>query len=370
MEELKDGLDKYIITEDTSIIDAMRRLDETARGILFAVDRQGRLSGCLTDGDIRRWILKTGKLAGKAGLMINRSPAFLFEGDREGDKGMLKGHRVVSMPVINSDRKIVGIRFGNGKQQDDLQKGQDALREANVIIMAGGKGTRLYPYTKILPKPLIPIGDIPILERILCRFHSYGVRRFYITVNYKKEMIKSYFTELNLPFEIHYVEESQPLGTAGSIRLIEDKFQSPVIITNCDILIEADYTNMLDYHIKSGNCMTVVSSLKHTSIPYGVLHTEQNGIISSIEEKPQLSYLVNTGMYIVNPACLPYIPENTVFHMTDLLEAMMGQGGQVGMYPISENAFLDMGEFEEMKRMEERMNANRENPAEAAYEGM
>ena len=221
--------------------------------------------------------------------------------------------------------------------------------------MAGGKGTRLYPYTKILPKPLIPIGDIPILERIINRFCAFGVSKYYMTVNYKKNMIKSHFAELAPDYSIEYIEEDIPMGTAGSIKLIHEKFNAPVVVTNCDILIEADYEDIYEYHRNSGNVMTIVSALKNIEVPYGVLKTAANGVVTAFEEKPKLSYFVNTGMYIVNGDMLDKIPENTFFHMTNLVEKLMNEGLQVGMYPISEEAFLDMGEFEEMRRMEEKL---------------
>ena len=173
-------------------------------------------------------------------------------------------------------------------------------------------------------------------------------------------MIRSYFTDLDPPYEIHYVEENIPLGTAGSIRLIDKKFHSPVFVTNCDILIDADYSNILAYHKDSGNAMTIVSALKNTVIPYGVLHAKEKGIITSMEEKPMLSNFINTGMYIVDPDLLVNIPKDTVFHMTDFAALLMREGYQVGMYPVSEDSFLDMGEFEEMHRMEEKLNLRME----------
>ena len=144
-----------------------------------------------------------------------------------------------------------------------------------------------------------------------------------------------------------------PLGTAGSIYLINESFDQPVIVTNCDILIQADYNKIITYHKESGNAMTIVSSLKNSVIPYGVINLGENGVISSMDEKPTLSHFINTGMYVVNPECLKMIPKNTVYHMTNLAEQLMSDGKRVGMFPISEDSFLDMGQFEEMKRMEE-----------------
>ena len=235
-----------------------------------------------------------------------------------------------------------------------------SLSEVPVIIMAGGKGTRLYPYTKVLPKPLIPIGDIPIMERIINKFRDYGAEKFFATVNYKKGMIKSYFAENQMDFTIDYVEEDKPLGTAGSLSLIKEQFEKPFIVTNCDILINADYDDIYKYHMESGNELTIVSALKNIVVPYGVIHSSENGTVASMEEKPKLSYFVNTGMYILNPELIKDIPDDTFFHMTDLTNKLLKEGRKVGMYPISEDSFLDMGEFEEMHRMEAKLNLKSE----------
>ena len=181
-----------------------------------------------------------------------------------------------------------------------------------------------------------------------------------IFVNYRKNMIKSYFTDTAKDYEINYVEENQPLGTAGSLRLIEEEFEQPFIVTNCDILIHADYEDVYRYHRESGNELTIVSALKNIVVPYGVIHSSENGAVQSMEEKPKLSYFVNTGMYILNPELKKEIPENTFYHMTDLTDKLLKENRKVGMYPISEDSFLDMGEFEEMHRMEKKLDLKSE----------
>lgn len=357
VQKLDTELKHFLITEKLNIVDCLERLDVTAKGILFVTDSDNKLVGCLTDGDIRRWILKNGNLDGNAGLFMHRDPKYLYENNRSSAKKLMEGHRISSLPIVDSEMHIIDILFDVRSDSGEQGKiSSKVLCNTDVIIMAGGKGTRLFPYTKILPKPLIPIGDIPILERIMERFYSFGADRFYLTVNYKKEMIRSYFHEIVKPYRIVFVEETLPLGTAGSIRLIDKKFDNPVIVTNCDILIDADYGQVLGHHLTSGNDMTIVSSLKNTIIQYGVLHTKEQGIVTSMEEKPHLSNFINTGMYIINPEYLNWIPNNEVFHMTQLAQMMIEKGKKVGMYPISENSFLDMGQFEEMKKMEEKIN--------------
>ncbi|NBJ92521.1 nucleotidyltransferase [bacterium 1xD42-62] len=335
----------------------MQKIDRNNKGILYIVDKDKRMLGSLTDGDIRRWIIKTGDLNGKAKQVMYTNTKYLLAHESKKAQEYMSVEGLNSVPILDSNRIIEDIIFYNnslGKKNKNCM----ALSQIPVIIMAGGKGTRLYPYTKILPKPLIPIGDIPILERIIGKFRTYGVNEFYLTINYKKEMIKSYFNEINPDYTIHYIEENIPLGTAGSIELIKEEFNTPIIVSNCDTLIEDDYEEILKYHKESGNALTIVSALKNTIIPYGVIHSQEQGIISSIEEKPSMSYFINTGMYVINPEHLKKIPRGQIFHMTDLAEQLITDSHKVGMFPISENSFLDMGEFEEMKKMEDRINHN------------
>ena len=261
---------------------------------------------------------------------------------------------ITALPVVDEEKRITDIIIleKNGK----ITKAKKSLKGIPVVIMAGGKGTRLYPYTKILPKPLIPIGDTPIVERIIDCYVEYGINKYFMTVNYKKGMLRSYFNDLNPDYEVVFVEEDKPLGTGGSIKLIEEKFDKPLFVTNCDALIRADYADIYDYHVTNGNDITMVSALKNITVPYGVINSGENGELISMEEKPKLAYFINTGMYVINPDTIDLIPYDTMFHMTHLVEKVMKNGGKVGTYPISEDSFLDMGEFEELKRMEQKLN--------------
>ncbi len=352
---IKETLQKFIAEESLSIAQAMAKIDENSKGILFVVD-DGRLTGCLTDGDIRRWLIKTGDLHADIVKAMNCQPQKLSTDKKSQAVVVMSKHHINAVPIVDTENQIVDIVFKLADEQLEEKEEKDSLKDVPVIIMAGGKGTRLYPYTKILPKPLIPIGDIPILERIINCFVKYDINQYFLTVNYKKEMIKSYFSELDPNYSVQYVEENKPLGTAGSIRLIKQKFDVPVFVTNCDSIIQADYADIYRYHKESGNAMTIVSALKNVVIPYGVLNSKENGVLISMEEKPSLSYFINTGMYVINPDVIDKIPMDTFFHMTHLADVLMKEGHQVGMYPVSEDSFLDMGELEEMRRMEEKLN--------------
>lgn len=348
-----EKLNSFIGNESLTIVDAMGKIDENNNGILFIVDEKNKLVGSISDGDIRRWILKAGEITASVSNAMNMTPKYLNNNTKQQALQVMKEYLIRAVPILLNNGEIEDILLLSDIEEDYDMKGD--LSGVPVVVMAGGKGTRLYPYTKILPKPLVPIGDTPIVERIINYYTDFGIKSFYMTVNYKKAMIRSYFDEVEKDYLIKYVEEDKPLGTGGSIKLIKDKFDGPLFITNCDALILSDYYDIYQYHLKSGNDITMVSALKNFQVPYGVMHTGSNGVLESMEEKPKLSCFINTGMYIINPETIKLIPDDTMFHMTHLVEKVMEQGGKVGTYPVSEDSFLDMGELDEMKRMEEKL---------------
>lgn len=348
-------LDAYLIYPKSTVVEAMQKIDINTRGILFVVKQDNKLVGVVTDGDIRRWLIKTGDLQGCVDKIMNPSPRVLYRKDVKMAQEYMAKYHITALPIITTKGRLNDIVFLQQEITEPIEENA-GLEGVTVVVMAGGKGTRLYPYTKILPKPLIPIGDIPIMERIIDQFRDVGVMKFYATVNYRKSMIKSYFNDQETDYDICYVEENKPLGTAGSLKLLPERFDKPFVVTNCDILIHADYSDIYKYHLESGNELTIVSALKNILVPYGVIHSSENGTVESMEEKPRLSYFVNTGMYILNPELVDDIPQDEFFHMTHLADKLMKEGRRVGMYPISEDSFLDMGEFEEMHRMEDKLN--------------
>lgn len=341
---------ELFIEKEITIKEAIKKLDVTAKKILFVVENT-KLIGTITDGDVRRWILKNGDLNYAVDNIMNRTPISLNIRDKKLAKKTIKQKKIEAIPIVDDNNKIQDIVFLNERNESEK------IREFNnpVVIMAGGKGTRLYPYTKILPKPLIPIGEFSISERIIERFEKYGCKNFYLTVNYKKNMIKAYFDELEKNYDINYIEEEKFLGTGGSLYLLKNKINETFFLSNCDILVEADYFDILKYHKQSGNIITMVTSLKYYQIPYGVIKLNDNGEVVRTEEKPEFDYLVNTGFYILEPECINDIPENQFFHITNLINKYLKEGKKVGTYPITENSWLDMGEIKEMDRMIERL---------------
>ncbi|MCQ2022248.1 nucleotidyltransferase family protein [Clostridium butyricum] len=345
-------MDEILIEKTMVIKNVLKKLDITAKKILLVIDEE-KLVGTVTDGDIRRWILKNGDLNSQVYNIMNKTPITIKVEQQFQAKNIMIKHGIEAVPVIDSKNRILDVLFLN---DDALKKKKNMSLATPVVIMAGGKGTRLYPYTKILPKPLIPIGDISISERIIERFSDMGCRNFYFTVNYKKNMIRAYFDELDKDYEINYIEEGKFLGTAGSLSLLKGKLNETFFLSNCDILVEADYRDILKYHKEKKNVITMVTSLKNYKIPYGVIKLNDEGQVVDTVEKPEYDYLVNTGFYILESEALNDIPEDTFFHITDLIDKYIKEGKKVGTYPISENSWLDMGEIKEMDRMIERLN--------------
>ncbi|WP_294376373.1 nucleotidyltransferase family protein [uncultured Clostridium sp.] len=343
-----ENIEDILIHKDISIREAIKKLDCTAKKILLVVENK-RLIGTITDGDIRRWILNNGDFEKEVFNIMNMHPKYVSEKDLCNSKVIMENYSIEALPIVNENKELIDIIFLNDKINEKNKIHKNITNP--VVIMAGGKGTRLYPYTKILPKPLIPIGDESIIERIIDRFRKFGCTNFYFTVNYKKNMIKAYFDDMSKDYEINYIEEEKFLGTAGSLYLLKNRINETFFVSNCDVLIEADYYDILKYHKEKKNKITMVTSLKNYKIPYGVIKLNNNGQVEQTIEKPEYSYLINAGFYILEPDVLKDIPENKFFHITDLINKYLEEGKRVGTYPIRENAWFDMGEFKEMDRM-------------------
>jgi dTDP-glucose pyrophosphorylase len=343
------NINDFLIEENSSMLDAMKELDKVAKKVLFVV-RFNRFVGSITDGDIRRWILKKGNLDASVKDIANYDPKFIFEKDRQSAKEFMKTHSIEALPILNEEKDIVSVVLWNDEEIEREKK-----LDLPVVIMAGGLGTRLYPYTKILPKPLIPIGEIPIVEHIINRFNKYGSDQFHLIVNHKKNMIKAYFNEINKGYQVGYVDEDRPLGTGGGLSLLKGKINSTFILTNCDILIEEDYEKIYNYHKNERNLITMVCSLKNVKIPYGVIEINESGEIDEMREKPEFSFFTNTGMYIVEPRVIEELQDNQTIGFPDIIEKYKEMGKKIGVFPISENSWLDMGQLDEMEKMRRRL---------------
>lgn len=345
----------FLITKDLSVKQVMKRMTDIGQRVLFVVDDKKRLKGSLSDGDVRKWILSGGNLNEKVFKVCNRKPKFVKEKYHIEDiKQTMLDLVIESVPVVKDDNGVVKILTWEHVFADKVPKQKKPL-DIQIIIMAGGKGARLEPFTKILPKPLIPIGDKPIIEIIMDKFGEYGIKDFFISINHKSRMIKSYFEETNDKYSIHYIEENKPLGTAGCLRFLRNKVKESFLIANCDIIIEANYTEIVKFHKDNDYDMTLVVSCRHYVIPYGVCEIENGGILKYINEKPEYDFLVNTGMYVMKRGLLDLIPRNQSFNFDKLISKAKDKGYKIGVFPISESSWIDIGQWKEYHKTLEKM---------------
>lgn len=331
------------ISSDCNIRDAMKKIDVMPQKILV-VETNGKLYGTLTDGDVRRYLLSGGCLEDSVQNAANISPKFAY--NTEEAKSLFHTKNFIAIPIVDTNHNVIDIYVGI-----DNTNNKKFNLNIPVVINAGGKGTRLYPYTKVLPKPLIPVGDIPILEHIMKGYMDFGCEEFHIIVNYKKELMKAFFYESDNEYNISWYDEEKPLGTGGGLSLLRDKVTSTFFFGNCDTLIRANFESMLRFHKEQKNVITMVCAYKNLQIPYGIVEMGRNGMIEGMREKPELSFLTNTGMYIVEPEVLNDIKDDVSIGFPDIMKQQMEKGEHVAVYPISENDWLDMGQLPELEKM-------------------
>lgn len=341
---------KYIVSPTISIQESIKVMDNIKSKTLFVFDKD-IFMGILTIGDIQRAIIKNIELSSSISNIININKIYANVCEsKESISQKMRGMRAECMPIVDNNGQLVDVLFWKdifGKETKPEAKNINLP----VVIMAGGMGSRLAPLTNIYPKPLIPIGEKTIVESIMDKFVNYNCHDFFMSVNYKADTIKNYFDFINNPeYNVSYFQEDKPMGTAGSLRLLKDKINSTFFVSNCDILIEEDYANILEYHRSNKNELTVVAAVKTFSIPYGTIITGENGLLESIEEKPTLSFKINTGLYILEPTLLEDIPDE-FFHITHLMEKLKAEGRRVGVYPISQNDWKDMGDWKEYLKL-------------------
>ena len=314
---MERSIQERTISIDDTIITALKKMDSERVKLLFVFSGDV-FNGIVTIGDIQRAIINNVNLSASVSSIINKNKIYAKpEDDIETIKKKMTSIRAECMPIVDNNGNLIKVYswsdlFGTKAQTDypDLN--------VPVIIMAGGMGSRLAPLTNIYPKPLIPIGEKTIVESIMDKFVNYNCHNFFMSVNYKADTIKNYFDFINNPeYNVSYFQEDKPMGTAGSLRLLKDKIDSTFFVSNCDILIEEDYANILDYHRANKNELTVVAAVKTLSIPYGTIITNENGLLESIEEKPTLSFKINTGLYILEPSLLDDIPDELPHYSFD-----------------------------------------------------
>lgn len=345
-----DKIIKRKISPSSTLLGAIKLMDEIKVKMLFVFDDEQFVS-ILTIGDLQRAIVNNISLDNPVSKIVRKNKKFAHVGESmDVIRQKMLDLRAECMPVLDEKGELKDVIFWRElfeKEETDFR----AKIDLPVVIMAGGKGTRLKPITNVIPKPLVPIGDKTILEVIMDQFEGIGCHKFYMSVNYKADMMKYYLSQLDHKYDIEFFMEDKPLGTIGSVSLLKGKISTPFFVSNCDSINEQDYRDVYDYHVSNHNDMTIVTMVKSFKIPYGVIETGEDGLMTALKEKPEQTYQVNTGVYILNPELIEEIPEGEFFHITHLMEKVQTRGGRVGCFPVSEHSWKDMGEWSEYLKM-------------------
>lgn len=332
----------YIVEESATVAEALGKLEKNEYKVLAVAN--DRLRGVVTDGDIRRFLLNNGNISQPVSLASSKNPIYL-NGFNEGKaRKILFEKNITCVPMTDDDGAVHALVF----KDTTFHREGEALKN-HVIIMAGGFGTRLYPYTDILPKPLMPMGKSTVTEIIIERFKKFGCRNITLVVNHRKNLIKSYFSEKEKDYNLDFVDEDTPLGTAGGLAFFKNKFSDDVFVTYCDNIIETDYRDIISFHKREKNILTLVAAKKCLTIPYGVVELSEDGTVSKIREKPSEEYLINAGFYIISPRFIEMVKDDEFQHITDLIKKCISKGDRIGVYTIDEESFVDAGQIENLK---------------------
>ena len=350
MNNYKSKISNIIVSPSITLLDALKKMDAEQTKMLFVFIEEHFVS-ILTIGDIQRSIIKGVSLTEKIETIIECDKIYVHPNtSKEEVRSIMVRERCQYMPIVDEKGEMIDVLLWDEMFNTPQEREREKI-DLPVVIMAGGKGTRLKPLTNVIPKPLVPVGDRTILEVIMDQFEGIGCHKFYMSVNYKADMMKYYLSQLDHKYDIDFFMEDKPLGTIGSVSLLKGKISTPFFVSNCDSINEQDYRDVYDYHINNHNDMTVVTLVKSFKIPYGVIETGENGLMVDLKEKPEHTYMVNSGVYILNPKLINEIPEGKLFHITHLMEKVKARGGRVGCFPVSEESWHDMGEWPEYLKM-------------------
>lgn len=337
------------LEKNCTIFEAFSKFNKLGVKTLVVSDSNHNMLGVLSDGDLRRAILKNNKLSTKITKFYNRKPIFLLEVNFSNEKcrELFLKNELEIIPIINNKKKI--IKIISWSEFFSKKKLVQTKIDIDVIIMSGGKGTRLKPFTNILPKPLMPINGRPIIELIIEKFLENGCNNFYLPIYYKSELIKAFFKEIKPNYKISFVKEKNQLGTIGGLSLIKNKLnknKENIFVVNCDVLHNFNYYDFYDHHLKNKLDITLIASTKNFKIPYGVCEINKMGHLKIIKEKPEQNFLVNTGFYLIKKKIIELIPSKKYFDLTDLISIAKKKGYKIGVYPIDDHNWTDIGQID------------------------
>ena len=337
-----EALKDLIIAPDATLREAIEAIDRSKRQIALVVGEDGRLVATVTDGDVRRGILRGADLEGPVAAVMHTTPTTVTEGVPEAEtRKLIRARKLHHVPVLDREGRLV-----------DLALVQDLFgvtpKDTRVVLMAGGLGTRLRPLTETVPKPMLTVGGKPLLEQIIGVFADQGFWRVSISVNYRAEMVRDHFRDgADFGVEIDYIEEEQRMGTAGALSLLAERPDEPFIVMNGDLLVTLQFADLLAYHRDKEALGTLVVREYENQIPYGVVRSD-DGLMTGIEEKPIERHYVNGGIYVLSPEALDHLTPGAPLDMPDLLLRLRAAGGNVGVFPLRDY-WRDIGRIDDLE---------------------
>lgn len=340
----------FFCKEQTSVVNALKKINDNGSRCLIVLNDSKKFLGVLSDGDLRKKISRGYKLSEIIKNIYNKKPLYFFEKKFSLQKieNIFSEKKLDLIPILKKNRTIKKIFFLNDFIEEDKLPKKNLL---SALIMAGGKGTRLDPFTRVLPKPLIPIKGKPIIEIIIEKFFVSSVKDIYVSLNYKSKVIKSYLNANKHLNKIRYIDEDKPLGTAGCLKFFKNFGKKDLIITNCDILLNFNIENVYKSHLKNKNDLTIVISPNKIKSPYGSVKIDHESMrVKSMEEKPEFEMLTNIGFYIMSSKTLKNLKIKSKIDMNELISDLLKKNRRVGYYKISEKSWIDIGRWEEYKK--------------------
>lgn len=333
---------KTLVYQNHTLLETMKIIDDSSLQFAVIVDEEQHLLGTVTDGDIRRGILRGEGLDVKITSIMNPNPITAKSGQRYHKyKQLMKSKMLKQLPIVDENNRIINILFA-----DNIET---TLNKNTVVLMLGGLGTRLRPLTNDTPKPMLRVGNKPILETIIEGFKQYGYTNFIFSVNYKKEVIQDYFQNGEaFDVTIEYIEEDKKMGTAGALSLLKKRPTKPFFVMNGDLLTQINFDQLMQFHMEYESVATMCVREFEYQIPYGVIETNGTDLVT-IKEKPIHRSFVNAGIYVLNPDVLDYIPQDEFYDMPSLFEKLIEKNSKTSVFPIREY-WLDIGQIDDFNK--------------------
>jgi len=338
------------ILVNSNIRQAMKILNKYGSKTIIVINANNKLIGTLSDGDIRRSVIKGFNLESSIKNIYNKKPIFIYENeiDKKKIRNIFLKKKIHLIPIIDKKKRLIKIfHLEDVLDFDDLNyEIKQYSKKIGVIIMAGGKGIRMQPYTKIFPKPLLPMGEETVIDLIVSKFLNFKINNFYVTTNYKHQVINNHFKKYKANINYKLIKESKKLGTAGSLAYLKNSEEDLFFVSNCDVVISENYNNILNFHNKNKNDFTIVASRKSINFPYGVCLLNEKEKFEGFREKPNYNFLLNTGLYLINRKELKFLKKNQKLDMDDFILRLKMKKKKIGIYQIDNDKWQDLGSWE------------------------